>query len=523
MFLQNCLTRFRSDFLPLCREQEPAGSNSIWRQNRRRAESGRLNRGVLGMDMIPRNWLGVVPAAVIIFVFSGSFLEIKAQTPSAKTPAEVQSEVPPAQKPQEPAKAPPPDNLKNPWPWLTLGADFRFRWEYQFDVFTLNDQVPEHEYSYQRFRARIWAKIHPLKQLDFNVRLTTEPRTYLKPDRLKGWVQNDLVFDNLNVVWRDVARLPITLTVGRQDIMLGNGWLILEGTPLDGSRTTFFDAARLTYALKSTKTTVDLIGISQSAFPDRWVSPLNYHQSPLVEQNENGAIAYVTNKSLPKTQIDGYFIYRHDTKVLPSGDNGDIYAFGARVEGNISNHWMYRSEFAPELGNMNSQKLSAFGTNNRVSYFWKDRINHNVRVGYEYLSGDNSNTPGTNEGFAPLYGRWPQWSELLLYNFATETRVGYWTNLQRIDFGWSSNPTNKMELSADYMPLFANGNPLGSKPGFSQDGRFRGQLATALMRYRFNGHLSGHFLGELFLPGDYYSAQRQDPATFLRLELIVAW
>jgi hypothetical protein len=315
----------------------------------------------------------------------------------------------------------------------------------------------------------------------------------------------------------------MTLTVGRQEIMLGNGWLVLEGTPLDGSRTIFFDAARLTYALKSGKTTVELIGISQGASSSRWIHPLNDQHKSLLEQNENGAILYVTNKSFPKTQIDGYFIFKHDMKVLARGDNADIYAFGARVEGDLSNHWKYRTEFAPELGNKNGQDLRAFGANNRVSYFWKNRTNQNVRLGYEFLSGDDPNTKGTDEGYDPLWGRWPQWSELLLYNFSTETRVAYWTNLQRIDFGWSCNPTNRMEVNADFMPLLAANNPLQDKPGFSPNGKFRGHFASVLMRYKFSEHFSGHLLGEFFFPGDYYTSLKQDPAAFLRVELIAAW
>ncbi len=40
--------------------------------------------------------------------------------------------------------------------------------------------------------------------------------------------------------------MPLTATVGRQDIIEGVGWLVMDGTPLDGSRTVYFDAARFT-------------------------------------------------------------------------------------------------------------------------------------------------------------------------------------------------------------------------------------------------------------------------------------
>ncbi len=59
--------------------------------------------------------------------------------------------------------------------------------------------------------------------------------------------------------------LPATVTVGRQDIFLGDGWLVGDGTPNDGSFTFFLDAARLTVDLKDQHTTIDAIGLIQYA------------------------------------------------------------------------------------------------------------------------------------------------------------------------------------------------------------------------------------------------------------------
>ena len=462
-------------------------------------------------------------AVIIFFVLVLLPFELSAQVPSAKPKTEGQSNGTPAEQAKDPDKATPSDRLKNPWPWLTLGADLRVRWEYHLNVLTLNSDLPDHEFSYQRYRMRFSGKIHPIKSLEFSFRLVSEPRSYEKPDRLSGYVSDELIFDNLNLVWRIPVNRPLTLTLGRQEVILGNGWLVLEGNPPDGSRTLFFDAARLTYSLNNRRTTIDLIGIGQSSSASRWLTPFFDRRKPLIEQNENGAIVYVSNKFLPGIQVDGYFIYKHDMKILALGNNGDIYAFGGRVEGSINKHWKYRSEFAPETGNKNGKDLRAFGTNSRLSYFLKNRTNQNLRLGYEYLSGDNPASNGRDEGFDPLWGRWPQWSELLLYNNSTENRVGNWTNLHRIDFGWSCSPTNKMELNTDYMPLLAANNPFQGRQGFSQNGKFRGHFGSALMKYKFNEHLSGHLLGELFFPGDYYSSEKQDPATFLRAEFIVAW
>ena len=83
------------------------------------------------------------------------------------------------------------------------------------------------------------------------------------------------IVDNLNVQWKRAVRTcPSTLTVGRQDIFLGDGWLVGDGTPEDGSFTYFLDSARLTYNLEEQHTTIEAIGIIQYARPDAWLPTL---------------------------------------------------------------------------------------------------------------------------------------------------------------------------------------------------------------------------------------------------------
>ena len=114
------------------------------------------------------------------------------------------------------------------------------------------------------------------------------------------------IIDNLNVQWKKPLDLPATLTVGRQDIFLGDGWLVGDGTPEDGSFTYFLDAARLTYDLKDQHTTIDAIGLVQYARPDAWLPTLGPSGTVpgdpegllLTDQNEKGAILWIANKSL---------------------------------------------------------------------------------------------------------------------------------------------------------------------------------------------------------------------------------
>jgi hypothetical protein len=166
------------------------------------------------------------------------------------------------------------------------------------------------------------------------------------------------------------------------------------------------------------------------------------------------------------------------------------------------------------------------GVNAQLAYHFNDKLKNSVRVEYEYLSGDDPDT-ATNEQFDPLWGRWPQWSELLAYTVALENRPGEFTNLQRFALGWTAFPTKKAEVRANYHLLFAaqkDSYENGANAGFfSNDSSFRGQLLTGWFIYKFNEHVSSHVVAELFFPGSFYSDARNETAGFFRYQLEFTW
>jgi hypothetical protein len=431
---------------------------------------------------------------------------------------------------------------KNPVPWFKWGADLRLREEYHVNDTSLtaarqafNKHANGNEFSVQRYRGRLWSTITPFENIEINSRIVYEPRHYDEPNAIPGvfreWQWNEVTFDNLNIKWKEFLGLPLTWTVGRQDIILGDGWLVLDGTPLDGSRTIYFDAVRGTYEFKDIKTTVDAIYLNNSSKENRWIEPFNYHVENRVisETKDQGTILWVSNKQNSKMNVDGYFIWREANKATSTGYNAEIYAPGVRISGDLDDHWKYRAELAQESGHTNFSTdhtyadLCALGFNSRLAYFLKDELNNNFRLSFEYESGDDPDTKSTNEKFDPLWGRWPQFSEAQANIDAMENLPGLTTNQYRVGPGWSINPTKKLEFAADYYLLFAPENSNAGQPNFSNNGNFRGQLMTMLLKYQINAHLSGHGLAEFYFPGNYYSSLSNDPAVFLRYELVCAW
>ncbi len=413
------------------------------------------------------------------------------------------------------------EQVKNPAPGFTWGADERLRLEYFNNAVTLNQQARGHEVDFFRYRTRIWASYAANENLSFNARLEWEGRHYQNPNPpTPEWYDGQALFDILNFKLT-VPQLATTLTVGRQEIILGDGWLVLEGTPLDGSTTIFFDAIRSTTDLKDLKTTVDLIYIQQYSSPDRWLPTLGDSDIPLIENDERGAVAYVTNKSIPNVELSPYFIYKHDHAVLGNGDNAELYTVGARVVDAFTDNLSGKIEGAYQFGDKNGERMSAWGLNGRIGYAFNDAMKNELRLNFEYLSGDNPNS-AQNEQFDPLWGRWPQWSELFVYTDIRETRVAQTTNLIRIGPEYVVKPLPQVELDLRYNALFANEN-IADSSFINDNGYFRGHLFSAILRYKLNQHLSAHLWTEYLVPGDYYQDANRDNAVYFRAELFLTF
>jgi hypothetical protein len=258
--------------------------------------------------------------------------------------------------------------------------------------------------------------------------------------------------------------------------------------------------------------------------------------------------------------VDGYFIYKHDSRLndYPTasfGDNADIYTVGGRLSGTVLEHWKYSAEGAYQFGRKQDPELNgqaspnpwlspgaettgfrdidAFGVNSRIAYAFNDSWKNQLALCFEFLSGDNPNTKN-DEMFDVLWGRWPSWSEMYnIYSYVQETRVGQTANLLRIGPTWTASPVKSVDLSLSYAALFADQDvptrdlnatllpalKLPAQPGpFSGDGNFRGHYLQGILKYKFNRHLSAHLWTEYLFPGDFYVNHRV--VNFTRAEMM---
>jgi hypothetical protein len=457
---------------------------------------------------------------------------------------------------------------------INWGGDMRVRNEYFNNGLSLSSNPqfsplfgPVHEQEVLRFRGRLWATLFPTNDISLTVRLTAEPREFLKQSTYDTFFDHSGmqwrygIFDNLYLRWKSPLGTPSTLTVGRQDILLGDGWLVAQGSPEVGSFYYYFDAARLTCNLEKQHTTIDAIGIYQLARPDGWLPTLGPSGTVpgdpnallSTSQNEEGAILWVANKSIPAANVDGFFIYKHDAQIdRPPlslyGDDAEMYTIGGCLSGLPEDHWKYSVEGAYQFGRKRDPNLDQGGDNaelttssaqttgyrhldayagqSKLTYLCKDEWNDQLSLSFEYLSGDKASTKN-DEMFDILWGRWPQWSEMYnIYSYVPETRVGQTADLVRFGPTWAVTPAKKLDFSLSYYALWAPqdvptralGAPVFAQDSFSDSGDFRGHYLQAILKYKFNDYVSAHLWSEFLWEGNFYAKQQM--MDFLRAEVL---
>lgn len=441
--------------------------------------------------------------------------------------------------------------MKKPADDVTLGGDVRVRNEYFNNIITLAPTAL-HEQDVIRYRARLWAAASVAKDFVVNARLSMEPRQWLRPAfagavrGMKGWEWRYGILDNLNVKWSQVAGLPLTLTVGRQDFNFGDfydWWLTTDGTPNDGSWAFYLDAARLTYEAKEIKTKFDAILIAHSSQTDAWLPTIGRSDNyPIADQDEQGVILYASNKSIKDTQIDGYFFYKKDevrtytiagAKRTP-GDNADIGTLGSKITGALAPGWKYSVEGAYQFGSkadrisgvFTRRNLSAYGGKGKIVYSLDDSLKNQFSFGGELLSGDKPGSVDRDEMFDLQWGRWPRWSELYIYSYINETggHVAFMNNLSRYGFTWNCVPTKGMtfSLTQNFLQALQTTPTRTVAPAlFSNRSRNRGHYVQAILKYQFNKYLSGHLWAEWVWRGGYYT--NREVLTFLRPEVMFSF
>ncbi|MCX6557566.1 MAG: hypothetical protein NTW95_09090 [Candidatus Aminicenantes bacterium] len=390
-------------------------------------------------------------------------------------------------------------------PAFTFSFWERIRQESWDNVYSLNDGNGDSS-AYMRLRTSLIGQWRPGAKWEVNLRLTNENRYYLAPKSdpklKKNYGFNEVFFDQLNLKLKNPGDLPLTVTLGRQDMVLGEGFLIMDGGPLDGSRSGYFNGLRLDYAWKNASTlTFFLVRQPKS---DTLLPRLNDVQQPLLEQEEQGIGFYFSGR-LKKTALEAY-LFRKDVVAFEALPGGALHVVGGRVIHPFTSKLALTAEGAVQLGTRGDNGRSGLGGYFHLDYKsgWRFPRPMQVTLGGIYLSGDD---PATNryEGWDPAFSRWPKWSDSFIYLQAKETRIADWTNFVSLYGLLVFEPLDKVKLNLAWHHLAAAEKTAPSAM-LSGAGKSRGDLFIVKITYDIGKNLAGRFIWENFKPGSFYFA-----------------
>jgi len=390
-------------------------------------------------------------------------------------------------------------------PRLKLYFWERIRQESWDNTMSLNEGTPDSS-AYMRLRTSLGAYWRPGGAWEVHLRLTNENRVYLAPKtdpRLgKDFDFHEIFFDQLSVRWKNSGRLPLTVTLGRQDMMMGEGFLIMDGGPLDGSRSAYFNGLRLDYALKN-KNNLTFFFVRQPR-TDTLLPVINDKEQAMVEQEEQG-VGFYFSATMKKTGLEAY-LFRKDAFAFGRLPAGALHVAGGRFVHPFSARLSLTAEGALQLGTLGEERRRGLGGYFHLDHkpAWRFPLPAQLTLGGIYLSGDDPAT-ARREGWDAAFSRWPKWSDSLIYLQAKESRVADWSNFISLYGLLAFEPLDKVKLSLAWHHLTAAEKTAPSAM-LSGAGKARGDLLIVKITYDLGRNLAGRLIWEYFDPGNFYFA-----------------
>jgi len=443
------------------------------------------------------------------------------------------------------------------------------------DLETMRPTNTSYDRNFLRFRTSLWGSADFNKDTGAYLKVTNEFLYHLGPykqpsdplSRPQDFVrldENEFIFDNLYIKANNIFGLPVDLKIGRQDFlgpdMYGEGFLILDGTPGDGSRTFYFNAAKAKWRINQNHN-VDLVYITdreRDTYMPVWRTAVansgTYYRNKKIlnASDEQAFVVYGRDKLSENLTIEPYYIFKKEEEfqfpfVAPHASvtpELDLNTVGARAV-YTSGPWTVGGEFAYQFGEYDGDKgdpqyfynktdQKGFAGEDREGYggyifgkrkFADMKLKPEFELRFIYLSGDDPDSD-KNEDWDPLFSRAPAWNELMIYTLPNETIKegyaipGYWTNLQlyMLKVTMELTPDTKLSLSYQYLRANEQANPLASYNAMFSDGYEKGHLPTLLVSHKFSKNIDAYFQYEYFMPGNFYASNAKN-GQFLRWQL----
>jgi len=397
--------------------------------------------------------------------------------------------------------------------------------------------------NHMRFRPRVWGEMRWTTEnwgsWRIYTRLTDEMRWAPEPYSSRYTFPGEVCIDNLFIEGKGIFDGFLDLKVGRQDYfgLYGLDHIFVDGTPGDGSRTTYGDLAGFTLNFTE-ESKLDLFALYDSDDCDvRWGTDRSKH-TPLTcldsavttPEMDDWGFGGIWGSNFAKWLPYQFFIMQKNTHEFY--DSKDVYhpwtqreLIGAKLVPQIDEEWSLQLEGMGQVG-CDGDGATLSGWSSYAGVNWQSSTESTIkpfgRFGYHFMSGDDdaATETGGHSAWDPMWARGVNDSEGFLYG--THYGAAWWSNMHYAKTTVGIDLGRHHRLEGNCGPIFAAAQDgLGGGDGF-----FKGLLSQ--LRYDFPIWLGdkskgerfevfGHLLAEFFNPGDYFITEK--PSYFLRWQV----
>lgn len=347
------------------------------------------------------------------------------------------------------------------------------------------------ENRFLRVRSRLWGSYQLTPQLSCSARLVNEWREYAHEKGTNNYqALDEVVLDNLYIDLDNLFNNHLNLRIGRQDLNYGTGKIIRLGTPLDSSRTCYFNAIKASLHLDSLQ--FDFLALQVAAEDEL---AIHSRDRALLEGDENGAGLYIKNNHFPSVPQEYYYLYKHEQRAA----NLDLHTVGLRLMPQFSEHLTANLEMARQDGHRQYGTLAG-GELLDLSIFYRlpswRRLTSLLDLSYYYLSGDDPHTR-TDEAWQPLWARYPHYMSYTMVR-SQVPHFAAWSNISMPSAGLAVDITSRLKLATRLALVYAPEEGPGG-------GHKKGNLFVCRLRYTINKKWRTDIHLEVMDPDDYYS------------------
>jgi len=341
------------------------------------------------------------------------------------------------------------------------------------------------------------------------------------------WNAPDEVFiDNLYLDLANVADTGIALRIGRQDVILGSGLVLLEGTPYDQGRSIYFDGITAKYETESD--TIRALALYNDYLDQSVV--IGDQSRPLRRGDTSVLGLDWTHRFADDFAAELYYLFidieDHD-ETTPSGPgvaadgNAELEIVGLRLMGTLNEQVDGSIEVAQQFGKRGDmtagadQEFTGRMLDARINLKAGGDVIFNpvLTLEYTYLSGDDRNSADENEGWHPALAEYPIWRDELL----PLKTWGNWTNWNQYRAQLGLQLSENVRLTSSYAMILINRHTAATA---AKGSKHLGNLMSAFLDWNVNKSLKVSLEASFFMSGDYMPAADDDNCERLSLQTV---